>query len=398
MSLALAGPGEMAPASARRRALRLAEHVSSAQMIENNIPEGTRWLLHELRQSGEEAYIIGGALRDLIIGRAPRDYDILTTAPVNVVARRFKGARAVGKRHRIALVPVPGDEGSVEVSSLNSVSNPSSVARLKADVQLGTSEQARLARLQHEAMRRDFTVNALVYDPIRRSVLDFTSGVPDAHARRVRTIGNPHESFLDDPARLLRAVRVTTRLGGYIEKHTKRELRMLAPMVRFCSNGRLHREMCMCFGTGAAEPALKLMWRHGLLDEVLPELASVLSNRGTPRAPRKTPLPGKEDPVHRLLLALDNEHQALMQHNTSMPSEAVLAALALPVCSNHCTTDAFDVCEYLWRNVSRSGWAPPKDVARRAASLLEERGHGLGQLAHGGMNVQSLQHAPLFTT
>jgi len=240
-------------------------------------------------------------------------------------------------------------------------------------------------------------LQALVYDPSRRSVLDFCSGVPDARAQLVRTIANPRASFKEDPARIMRAIRVASRWrNGQIEKNTKRELRALASMVHLCSHGRLHREVCMCLGTGAAESSFKLMWRHGVLDEVLPELAETLASKGVPRAPRKR---RNEGPLHRLLSALDNEQQSSVLNNTgeSMPSEAILAALALPI-SRTSGVSHEEVCESLWRNVGRSGWSPPKHVARRAASLLDERGEELGALAHGGESVQAVQRAPLFAS
>ena len=148
---------------AKRGALRVAEFSGKpANAIEEAIPRGPRWLLEEFRKRGFEAYIIGGACRDVLTGSKPRDWDVLTSAPTHKVARLFRGAKEVGKRHRIALVPVPGGS-NVEVSSLASFSifrsDPFANFDNASPSLSTTSERSRLFRLQREARRRDFTVN-----------------------------------------------------------------------------------------------------------------------------------------------------------------------------------------------------------------------------------------------
>lgn len=273
-------------------ALRFVE--KSGHSVEKAMPQGARRVLQQMRRWGEEVYVVGGAVRDCMMGKQPKDWDLLTSMPVDEVAGRFTKARAIGKRHRIAVVPK--GKFNIEISCFGN----------GKESYVEGNERLRLNRLRREAKRRDFTCNSLVYDPSRGTVLDFMGGCEDAQQGLLRCVRTPRESFEEDPARMLRAVRFASRGLLHPEKGMRRGMKEFAPLLNLCSQGRLHYEVSSMLGNGNGERSLALLWRFGLLDELMPGVAGLLSRHRVPRSPRKRIPTG---PFHRLFAALDMQCQ-----------------------------------------------------------------------------------------
>lgn len=224
-----------------------------------------------LRQRGYSAYLVGGCVRDLLLGREPADYDVATSATPDEVMRIFPQTYAVGAQFGVVLVPSRRDE--VEGSRNNFVTE---VATYRSDGvysdgrhpdQVQFSREARL-----DVQRRDFTINGLLLDPASRAVLDYVDGQEDLKRRVIRAIGTPDQRFKEDKLRMLRAVRLAARFEYEIEDQTFAAIRQLAPRIHQVSHERIRDEILKMLTEGHAKRAFELLDRTGLLQEVLPEV------------------------------------------------------------------------------------------------------------------------------
>lgn len=216
-----------------------------------------------LRASGHQAYLVGGCVRDLLLGRNPTDYDVTTDAPPPRVAELFPGAICVGAQFGVMIVP----EGDVQVE----------VATFRSDV--GYTDGRHPDRVvysstpQEDVLRRDFTINGLLMDPRDGKVLDFVRGQDDLRDGIIRAIGRPEQRFAEDKLRMARAVRFAARFAYRIEPQTFAAIRAMAAQVTQVSAERLRDELTRMLTEGAARRALELLDETGLLAVVLPEVA-----------------------------------------------------------------------------------------------------------------------------
>jgi poly(A) polymerase len=224
-----------------------------------------------LRESGYSAYLAGGCVRDLLLGREPADYDVATSATPQEVMRLFPKTYAVGVQFGVVLVPIRSDtpEGerdnyAIEVATFRS-DGAYSDGRHPDQVQF--SSDARL-----DVQRRDFTINGLLLDPVTQEVLDFVDGRRDLEHGIIRAIGEPHRRFREDKLRLLRAVRFAARFGYAIEDRTFAAIRELAPQIHQVSQERIREEILKMLTEGRARRAFELLDQTGLLEQVLPEI------------------------------------------------------------------------------------------------------------------------------
>jgi len=179
------------------------------------VDEDALWVVKRLRAKGFEAYLTGGCVRDLLLGRNPKDFDVATVAHPNQVRAVFRNCRLVGRRFRLAHVFFPSGK-VIETATFRA--NPTDTLEdlpedllVERDNVFGTVEE--------DARRRDLTINGLFYDPIGGKVLDYVDGRRDLEARLIRTIGDPEIRFQEDPVRILRAIKFATRLGfGFDDK------------------------------------------------------------------------------------------------------------------------------------------------------------------------------------
>jgi poly(A) polymerase len=216
-----------------------------------------------LRRNGYQAYLVGGCVRDLVLGREPTDYDVATDARPERVQEMFPESLAVGAKFGVILVVAGGVE--VEVATFRSDIGYSD-GRHPDQVAFSDSPQ-------DDVRRRDFTINGLLMDPETREVLDYVEGRADLRAGIVRAIGDPRARFTEDKLRMVRSVRFASRFGFVIEPRTLEAARELAPRVTQVSPERLREELTRLLTEGAARRAFELLDETGLLAVVLPDVA-----------------------------------------------------------------------------------------------------------------------------
>src|SRR5882672_4757007 len=223
-----------------------------------------------LRGAGFSAYVVGGAVRDLLLGIAPKDFDIATDARPEEVKPLFRRALIIGRRFRLVHVMIGGE--TVEVSTFRSADPDTSEkdehGRVLRDNVFGTQEE--------DARRRDFTVNALYFDPASEEVVDFHGGLADLKKRMLRVIGDPETRYREDPVRMLRAVRLGAKLGLTLEAATRRPIAEMAPLMERVPPARLFDEMLKLLLSGHASACLRQLREVGLHKGLLPLLDVIL--------------------------------------------------------------------------------------------------------------------------
>lgn len=225
-----------------------------------------------LQKAGFEAFIVGGAVRDLLLNYKPKDFDIATNATPEEVSRVFRRSRIIGRRFR--LVHVLWGQETIEVSTFR--------GHHQADGDAKTNDSGRILRdnvfgsLEHDAARRDFTANALYYNPTNEEVLDFHNGVADIKANLLRMIGDPLTRYQEDPVRMLRAVRLSAKLGLKIDAATQTPIAKNASLLQDVPPSRLFDEMLKLFLSGHAIKSVNILRAQHLHHGLLPMLDVVL--------------------------------------------------------------------------------------------------------------------------
>jgi len=219
-------------------------------------------ILRRLRSEGFQAFLVGGSVRDDVMGLTPKDYDISTDAAPEQVARLFPESIGVGAQFGVMLVPRP--EGNVEVATFRSDGRYTD-GRHPTEVRYSKTPQ-------QDVLRRDFTINGLLYDPVKEQLLDYVGGQADINARRVRTIGNPYERFSEDRLRMLRAVRLAAGLAFTLDAGVAEAIRTQAAEIRQVSSERVRDEILRILTEGHPRQGLELLDAKNLLQEVLPEV------------------------------------------------------------------------------------------------------------------------------
>jgi poly(A) polymerase len=223
-------------------------------------------IVRTLRGAGYQAYLVGGCVRDLLLGREPADYDVATDATPDEVMRIFPETYAVGAQFGVVLVP-------------DVARNTVEVATFRSDIGYSDGrhpDQVRFAKSAREDVeRRDFTINGLLLDPIKDEVLDFVGGRKDLEAGIIRTIGRPELRFAEDKLRMMRAVRFAARFGYTIEPETFAAIQKLADGIHQVSSERVRDELTRMLTEGNARDALLLLDQTGLQQKVLPEISAM---------------------------------------------------------------------------------------------------------------------------
>ena len=234
------------------------------------VSSGARRTCETLQQAGFKAYVVGGAVRDLIAGCKPKDFDVATNATPEQVRGLFRRSRIIGRRFQIVHV-MQGPE-TLEVSTF----------RAAHDADTLKDEHGRVLRdnvwgsIEEDAARRDFTVNALYYDPGTETVLDFHQGVEDLQRKTLRMIGEPRARYREDPVRMLRAVRLASKLGLRLDAKLRSPIRDLAGLIENVPAARLFDEMLKLLFSGHAVESLKRLRDEGLHHGLLPLLDVIL--------------------------------------------------------------------------------------------------------------------------
>jgi len=233
------------------------------------ISPAARHTVQRLQESGHQAYVVGGAVRDLIAGIKPKDFDVATDATPEQVRGIFRRSRIIGRRFRIVHV-MSGSE-TIEVSTFRT-----------ADTESATDEHGRVLRdnvfgnMEEDAARRDFTVNALYYNPADETILDYHHGVADLQQKTLRMIGEAKTRYREDPIRMLRAVRMASKLGLTIDPAARAPIREMADLLQNVPAARLFDEMLKLLLSGHAVECLKQLREEGLHDGLLPMLDVIM--------------------------------------------------------------------------------------------------------------------------
>ncbi len=234
------------------------------------ISPGARQVVARLQEHGHNAFVVGGAVRDLIAGIEPKDFDVATDATPEQVRGIFRRSRIIGRRFRIVHVMVGGE--TIEVSTF----------RAGNDADSETDEHGRVLRdnifgnLEEDAARRDFTINALYYNPAEQTVTDYHHGVADLKQKTLRVIGEPRRRYREDPVRMLRAVRMAAKLGLALDPAARAPIRELADLLENVPAARLFDEMLKLLLSGHAVECLRQLREEGLHHGLLPLLDVIM--------------------------------------------------------------------------------------------------------------------------
>lgn len=230
-----------------------------------------------LTEAGHAAFVVGGAVRDLLLGREPKDFDLATDATPEQVRQLFRRARIIGRRFQIVHVYCGAD--TIEVTTFRANHDPNDDESDRVTAEDGMILRDNVFGSQHEdAIRRDFTVNALYYDPEKQEVWDYHGGVVDAQKRVLRVIGDPATRFREDPVRMLRAARFAAKLEFHIDPDTRAPIAELAPMLERIPVARLYDEMMKLLLSGHAERGVRQLRAEGLHHGILPMLDAILDH------------------------------------------------------------------------------------------------------------------------
>ena len=244
-------------------------------------------VLYGLKRGGYEGYLVGGCVRDLLLGLEPKDFDVVTDAEPDQVKNVFKQrCRLIGRRFRLAHVRFgrmmievatfrgqgDGDGRKDRFGRKGKLSGPArevdDAGRVLRDNVYGTIEE--------DVWRRDFTVNALYYDIRTFSITDYAGGLEDIKKGQLRLIGDPKTRYREDPVRMIRAIRFAAKLGFKIEKHTEKPITTLAPLLNDVSNARMFEEVLKLFHSGVAIEVFEKLRHYGLFEHLFPLTEQIL--------------------------------------------------------------------------------------------------------------------------
>ncbi|WP_091509660.1 polynucleotide adenylyltransferase PcnB [Microbulbifer yueqingensis] len=242
---------------------------SDHNLSRRDISRAALTVMKRLQDAGFQAYIVGGGVRDLLLGGHPKDFDVATDATPEEAKQLFRGSRIVGRRFRILHARI-GRE-IIEVTTFRGHHSEGE------EHEAQQSEHGMLLRdnvygdLESDAIRRDFTVNALYYTTNGFEIHDYTGGVSDIEHRLIRMIGDPETRYKEDPVRMLRAVRFAAKLDFEIERNTAAPLHELAPLLRNIAPARLFDEVLKLLMSGHGERTFELLREHGLWQHLFPD-------------------------------------------------------------------------------------------------------------------------------
>src|SRR5688572_30326738 len=265
------------------------QHTISRKQID---PDALK-VLYRLHQNEYVAYLVGGSVRDLLLGRRPKDFDIGTSAHPYQVKRLFRNCWIIGRRFRLAhvrfgpkTIEVATFRRQVTAQELAAADDSAAIPLGHAPADAGDDGQDRLVHRdntfgtpEEDAFRRDFTINALFYDIATFSIIDYTGGLNDLRDGLLRCIGEPTERFQEDPVRMLRAVSMASRLGFTIDAPVERAIESQRGEIARSAPARLVEEFYKLLRSGSAEQAFRMMAERRLLEPIAPELQEQAGNR-----------------------------------------------------------------------------------------------------------------------
>src|SRR5450432_3147408 len=275
---------EATPQETRRQRDPLERHAGtglvrhSVVLDDDRIDPDAAKVVRRLERSGYEAYLVGGCVRDLLLERRPKDFDIATSARPEDVRALFRNCRIIGRRFRLAHILFGGGK-VIEVATFRrnpQVEGPDD----DVDDDLLIRSDNVFGDAHEDAIRRDFTINALFYDLDRSQVLDWCGGMQDIERRAIRTIGDPGVRFREDPIRILRAIKFAARLDLGIDPDVYDAMVSYRDELAKAARPRIFEEILRLLRGGAAHRSMWLLWETGAMSLMLPELSSYLDDVG----------------------------------------------------------------------------------------------------------------------
>ncbi|HEY5923550.1 MAG TPA: polynucleotide adenylyltransferase PcnB [Kofleriaceae bacterium] len=271
-------------------------------------PDADR-VVRKLTRAGYKAYLVGGCVRDLLVSRTPKDFDVATSATPNEIKATFRNSRIIGRRFRLAHVFFGSKIIETSTFRANPRDDDDHDLLIRRDNVFGTETE--------DARRRDFTINGLFYDVEREEVIDHVGGLADLDARLIRTIGDPDIRFQEDPVRMLRAVKFAARLSFGFDPATWRALLRWRGEISKCAPPRLLEEMHRLLRGGAARRSFELLVETGVLATLSPYLAGLLEGQGAP-----TTAPPIADTAPKPTVArIEYEDEDPAEHDPDDPEE-----------------------------------------------------------------------------
>ncbi len=343
------------------------QHSISRKLID---PDALN-VLYRLSGAGFTAYLVGGGVRDLLLGLQPKDFDVSTNASPREIKRLFRNAFLIGKRFRLALIRFGTKQ--IETSTFRREPDPAEVQDDSRPGALYRREDNNFGTPAEDARRRDFTVNGLFYDIRDFSVIDYVGGLRDLERKILRSIGDPNIRFREDPVRMLRAVRFSARLGFRIHRDSDRAIQRHYGEIAQASKPRLFDELLKLFGQGAAAEAFRLLWSTRLMSVLLPVLHDSIERSGRKRAP-----------LWKILAALDARDGDPVAGDSALRLATLLCPLYEERLRAAAAGDAGpspeDLADRLVEEVigaafSAPSWRPPRAVCEQAAAMLSAQAH-----------------------
>lgn len=243
-------------------------------------------VLHRLNNAGFEAYLVGGGVRDILLGISPKDFDIATNATPEQIKGLFRNCRLIGRRFRLAHIVFGRD--IIEVATFRGHHDTASEQEQQCQKTSKQSEHGMLLRdniygsIEEDAERRDFTINALYYSAKDFTIHDFANGIRDINDRQIRLIGHPETRYREDPVRMLRAIRFATKLDMQISKETHRPIKSLAPLLANIPPARMFEEFNKLFLSGKAFANFEQLREYQLFTYFFPIVEQALQSEEFP--------------------------------------------------------------------------------------------------------------------
>jgi poly(A) polymerase len=297
------------------------------RISKTNISVNALKVLNRLHHSGYEACLVGGSVRDLLLGIAPKDFDVATNAKPHEVNRLFRNSLVIGRRFRI--VHVQFGREIIEVTTFRGGEEHHEEGHIdhKKDHQGMIIRDNIFGDISQDAKRRDFTVNALYYNIADFSIIDFTRGYQDLKDKVIRLIGDPEVRYKEDPVRILRAIRFSAKLDFTLHSETAKPIKKLIPLIKNVPSARLSEEIFKVYHNGAAQKGHQLLCDYGLFDLFFPAAASALNTSSTHAKREESRLIG-----HKIInQALENTDHRFAARKPIMPAFLLAALLWHPM-------------------------------------------------------------------
>lgn len=242
--------------------------IDEHQIALDQIDEHAEYVIRKLRQSGYKAYLVGGGVRDLLLKKKPKDFDVSTSARPEEIRSLFRNAILIGRRFRLAHIRF--GQKIIEVSTFRSGATEAA-GLITRDNEWGTEEQ--------DVLRRDFTINGLFYDPETQTVIDYVDGYPDLDKQVLRTIGTPEVRFMQDPVRMIRLIKFCARFGFAVDRLTFEALLNCKEEIVKSSPARILEELFRMLESGASRTFFHLLNEYGILKQLTPPLSEIVQNQ-----------------------------------------------------------------------------------------------------------------------